>query len=330
MGFTHAGMSEIAEVAERAAVVARRGIFYGWYIVAAGAGTNFIVIGLVDVQLQRVHRAHPRRTRLERRRDLARRLVAQLRAGPARADHRHPHRSARAAPHGDHGHHLHDHRAGDVLPGSFAAVLLRVEPAAGVRAEPGLTAAVLRGADVLVPAQARPCDGPPQHGQRRGLPDDAGRRHPRHAGGVARDAAVRGRPGVLRRHPARDGAAQPPRALRLRRRRRRARARRGRGDARGEWHDGRPGSPHAGVLPAGRVHGAQWRLDHFLDRPPGTAPGERRVLARRRGDHRRHLRRRASSCSDRSSAGWATASGAWECTRSRSWRRAWAWSSSRT
>ena len=47
MAVTHAGMAEIAEVAERAAVMARRGIFYGWYIVAAGAGTNFIVIGLV-------------------------------------------------------------------------------------------------------------------------------------------------------------------------------------------------------------------------------------------------------------------------------------------
>ena len=47
MAVTHAGMAEIAEVAERAAVIARRGIFYGWYIVAAGAGTNFIVIGLV-------------------------------------------------------------------------------------------------------------------------------------------------------------------------------------------------------------------------------------------------------------------------------------------
>ena len=48
MAVTHAGMSEVAElIAERAVVAARRGLFYGWYIVAAGAGTNFLVIGLV-------------------------------------------------------------------------------------------------------------------------------------------------------------------------------------------------------------------------------------------------------------------------------------------
>ena len=48
MAVTHAGMSEVAEaVAQRAAVAARRGLFYGWYIVAAGAWTNFLVIGLV-------------------------------------------------------------------------------------------------------------------------------------------------------------------------------------------------------------------------------------------------------------------------------------------
>ena len=48
MAVTHAGMSEVAEiVAERAAVAVRRGFYYGWYIVAAGAGPNFLVIGLV-------------------------------------------------------------------------------------------------------------------------------------------------------------------------------------------------------------------------------------------------------------------------------------------
>ena len=33
--------------APQAAAAARRGLFYGWYIVAAGAGTNFVVIGFV-------------------------------------------------------------------------------------------------------------------------------------------------------------------------------------------------------------------------------------------------------------------------------------------
>jgi sugar phosphate permease len=44
MAGTDTGKSEIAE---RTAAAARRGLFYGWYIVAAGAGTNFVVIGLV-------------------------------------------------------------------------------------------------------------------------------------------------------------------------------------------------------------------------------------------------------------------------------------------
>ncbi len=47
MAGTHTGMDELAELAERTTTAARRGLFYGWYIVAAGAGTNFVVIGLV-------------------------------------------------------------------------------------------------------------------------------------------------------------------------------------------------------------------------------------------------------------------------------------------
>ena len=42
-----ADTAERTERPERAGPAARRGLFYGWYIVLAGAGTNFIVIGLV-------------------------------------------------------------------------------------------------------------------------------------------------------------------------------------------------------------------------------------------------------------------------------------------
>ena len=49
MAGTHTGMSEIVDLAERTTVAAQRRLFYGWYIIAAGAGTNFIVLGLVTM-----------------------------------------------------------------------------------------------------------------------------------------------------------------------------------------------------------------------------------------------------------------------------------------